>query len=336
MMKPVMGIMLAWVLVAVAGEYQSLDKQARNEFQKSYKAIKIAYQERNYGPILRFAPIMQKKYESILLDPSCKKIRPMYNELGKIICNVTYEMKVDSLYRLVSGCLDRGDMESALLHYDAMLSLVKEDSMLVERKRQYDSLVRIVTSKKSMHSYSFLASLRHVDQDDLFGLRNAIHEVFDERIAQLSASMSCDSIIQFRKSFPGVRPDDMAALLDRARMAQRRSLLRQPSFLGYAEFRELFGNDDKLKQCIKKMAFKMAFSVAADPAPLREYIKLFPNEEQEIWNGFEDALYNDWRSKQTSIAAATYLRFFPNGRYTGIVCGTGQANSMAEIIGNGR
>jgi hypothetical protein len=152
-----------------------------------------------------------------------------------------------------------------------------------------------------------------------------MHEVIDERIAQLSAAMNCDSLIAFQKKYPGVRSEDISALIERSRTAQRQSIMRQPTIKGYEHHRELFGDDPKLKQSIRNYSFKMALGVAADPEPLKEYLKLFPGEEREVWAAFEDSLYTRWSIQHTQTSAATYLRTYPNGRYVALISEAGQA-----------
>ena len=266
-----------------------------------------------------------------MLDPACRKLRKRYHDLTDILETVNYRVARDSVRQEVRQHLERHNIESALVCVDQMLSmLAHDDSTRNGTKNLFDSLVSVVKSGNSMHAYSLLAALNNTSKEDLEELRATMHEAFDERIAQLSASLDSDSIRHFMSMYPGVRPDDLNALLERSRTAQRQSLLRHPSFQGYAQYRDMFGDDEKLKKSIRRNAFKRAFTGAADPGPLKEYIALFPEEEQETWKTFEELLYKEWTRRQTRTAAQEYLRLFPNGRYASMISSVSTDYPVAE------
>jgi hypothetical protein len=290
----------------------------------NYNAVKEAVTEKNYASILKFAPDMIIKFESVLMDPECKRQRPLYVEIETILDYVRYAIGIDSLNYEAGLYLKKNDIESALVTYDKILSaLNKNDSDNIPKfRKKFDSLVVIAEKKQSMATYSILTSLTHINRESLKGCRYEMSDQFDEKIAQLSASMNPDRLYQFKKNYPDVKPEMVTELIDRARVAMRQSLLRQPSTIGYLHYKELFGDDKLIRDALKNRCFSMAFAVEQlpDPLPVKDFVTVFPEEEQKIWKEFEDSLYKKWNVKPSEISAQSYLKLFPQGRYSQIIC----------------
>jgi len=322
-MNKIAAILTVCVLSCFAGEYRPLSGADKKALADNYNAVKEAFTEKNYASILKFAPDMLMKFESVLMDPECKKLRPLYVEIGVILDYVRYTIGIDSLNYGAALYLKRNDIESALVTYDKLLSaLNKNDSDNISRfRKKFDSLAAIAEKKQSMATYSILTSLTHINRESLKGCRYEMSDQFDEKIAQLSASMNPDSLYQFKKKYPDVKPEMVTELIDRARVAMRQSLLRQPSTIGYLHYKELFGDDKLIRDALKNRCFSMAFAAETpDPLPVKDFVTVFPEEEQKIWKEFEDSLYKKWNAKPSEISAQSYLKLFPQGRYSQIIC----------------
>jgi hypothetical protein len=322
MMNKITAILLVSVVGCFAAEYKPLSGADQKLLVDNYKAVKEAYAEKNFASILKFVPEMITKFESVIMDPECKKLRPLYLEIELILDNVRYSIGMDSLDQEATGFLKKNDIESALVTYDKILSaLHRNDSNNIPKfRKKFDSLVVKAEKKQNLATYSILTSLTHINRERLKGCKYEMSDQFDEKIARLSASMNPDSLYQFKKNYPDVKPDLVRELVDRARTAMRQSLLRQPSISGYLHYKELFGDDKLLHDALKNRCFTLAFAVETpDPLPIKDFVTLFPEEEQKIWQEFEDFLFQKWNKKPSEIYAQNYLKLFPQGRYAQIV-----------------
>lgn len=301
--------------------YKALSKKDRNDFLNSYKAVKTAYIESNYHSILKFTPELLIRFESIMLDPRCKNLRLLYSEMDHICKDVQVSSTINSLETIIQIKQSTGDIRGALLTTDTILSLIASvDSIKYQiRYSIYDSLIREISKDKSISTYSFLVSLKYVKTNYLNEYRNGIQDKFDNKIAQLSALMNPDSINVFKTHYPGIRNDDVSALFERSRIALKHSISRQPSIQGYMHYRELFGDDKMLKDVIHQQSITLSLYPNPDPEHLKEYVKLFPDEEQSIWASFEDSLFNLWNSSKSPIKAQNYLHYYPQGRYSSVI-----------------
>jgi hypothetical protein len=318
-MNKTMVLFLIAALNCIAGEYHPLSGVEKKSLVDNYKAIKAAFAEKNYVSIQRFAPVMLSKFESVLMDPECRKLRPFYIEIESILGFVRYAVKIDSINAEASLYLARNDIESSLVAYDNLLTALQENDSenTIKFKKKFDTLVAIAEKKKSMATYSILTSLNHINREGLKGVRYEMMDQFDEKLAQLSASMNPDSLYKFQKNYSDIKPEMVMALLDRARGAMRQSLVRQPSIDGYSHYKSLFGDDKLIREALKRRCFRMAFAMETpDPLPVKDFVSIFPEDEQKIWKEFEDSLYQKWNAKPSEIAAKNYLRLFPEGRYS--------------------
>lgn len=307
--------------LAQADGYRPLSRKDRRDFVQAYHAVKVAFKQSNFGAIFRFAPGIITRFESVILDPDCAKLRPYYHELKDILFRVRDHRKIDSLEAGLNHERSIGDTKDLLLAYDSALPIMKalDIHTYIRHKKTYDSLVTALPGPKTMSEYSFLASLSCIDSSYIERYRESIQDKFDARMAQLSASMNADSILAFQKSYPTVQSDDVAALLERSRIALKQSLSRRPSLPGYLGYRNLFGDDPMLKEIILIQTLKLSLYPTANPTPLREYIRVFPDDEQSVWAAFEDSLYVEWQSGDDLERAREYLRLYPQGRYATVV-----------------
>jgi len=309
------------LFVLSSASYKSLTNNDKKEFENAYKAVKSSFFDRNFDQIIKFTPEILINYESLMFDPDCKKLRPLYEEIQQILGYVRNSKKIDSIETAGEAYLSSKKNKKALMLYDDALEfLYSADSAKYPKYRaRYDSLIFEISKDKTMATYSFIASLKYVDREFLKTYRNGIHDQFEYKIAELSASLNPDSIKAFQTTYPGIRSDDVDALLERARIALRHSTIRQPSMAGYTHYKALFGDDRLLHQTIKKQAFKLSLYPNPDPNPLKDYIKVFPDEEQTVWANFEDSLYSFWNKTHSPFKAQDYLRFYPQGRYAAYI-----------------
>lgn len=309
------------MVVNVKSEYRALSRGDRADFLQTYEAIKIAMAEKNYRAIIRFTPDLIIRYESIMLDPSCAMIRPQFLEMNEILRDARNIRAADSLEEIITSTQRTGDIREQLRTYDTiLLSLAALDTLRYRSHLMYyNGLAVSIANSKTMDTYSFLSSLKFIDTSILENYRITVKDKFDVRIAQLSAAMNPDSIVAFQAMYPGVHKDDIAALLDRSRLSMRHSLLRRPSMQAYREYKRIFGDDPALKEVLSKQAFEEALGTIPDPAPIKEYVTLFPEDGPRMWNQYEDSLFAKWSSRRTSVNTQAYMRLYPQGRYAAII-----------------
>ncbi|MBN1292361.1 MAG: hypothetical protein JXB48_11025 [Candidatus Latescibacteria bacterium] len=318
-------VMLLVVLLLIPSftlaEYKALSRGERAAFLDAYQAVKIAAGERNYNAIIKFAPSLISKYESIMLDPSCRNIRPQFLDMGRILLQVRNLRAADSLEAVIAVKRGSGNTRELLKAYDSILpSLAYYDTSRYQAHLMYyNGLTVTISNENNVDSYAFLASLKFIDPAILDSYRVKVQKKFDVRLAQLSAIMNPDSILAFQASYPGIHKDDIDALFDRSRIAMRQSLLRQPSLSGYRDFKRVFGDDPKLKEKMSGYVFQQALSTIPDPVPIKEFTLLFPEESAQIWNQYEDSLFARWSSRRNQINTRAYMRLFPQGRYAAII-----------------
>jgi len=312
-------IVIALAVLASASTYKSLTSKDKKDFENAYKAVKSSFLDKNYEQIIKFTPEILSTYESVMFDPDCKRLRPYFEEIRQILIYVRNSKKIDSIENAGTSYLANKENKKAVVLYDDALEFLyaADSANYPKYKARYDSLIIEISKDKTMATYSLISSLKYVDREFLKSYRNGIHDQFETKIAELSASLNPDSIKAFETAYPGIRSDDVDALLERARIASRHSMLRQPSVAGYVHYKALFGDDKLLHQSMKQKAFKLALYPNADPNPLKDYIKLFPDEEQIVWTNFEDSLYSVWNRTHNPIKAQEYMRFYPQGRYAG-------------------
>lgn len=313
-------ILLALIVAGAcsAGEYKPLSGEDKKALCNNYKAIEKASEEKNYAAIIKFVPPMLTRFESVLMDPECKKLRSLYIEIRNIYEYSLYAVKIDSMKRTEEKYLEKNDIESALVVIDKILSELKttDTANVLKIKKQFDSLVVMAEKKNNMATYSILTSLANINRESLKGCQYQMADQFEERIAQLSASMNVDSIVVFKRKYPDVKPELVSEILDRARGGMRQSLVRQPSISDYLHYKTFFGDDRLIREALKRRCFRMAFAVEIpDPMPVKDFVTLFPDDEQKIWKEFEDSLYQKWNAKPSETTAKNYLKLFPEGRY---------------------
>jgi len=315
----------AYMLLLVFGvqaQYRALSRSDRAEFERVYQAVKIAfYSEMNYTAIIKFVPELIARYESIMLDPSCKKIRPLFLDMAGLLAKARNSGIVDSLEHVIISKKKEGDNRELLKTYDEILPQMAPLDTLRFRSHQmyYNGLAISIAKNKTTDTYAFLSTLKYLEHSILDDVRVNVKDKFGDRVAQLSAAMNPDSIVAFQETYPGIRRDDMSALLDRSRAAMRQSLLRRPSMQGYLDYKRLFGDDKVLKEVIINQAFKCTLGTITDPASLREYVAQFPQEGPRLWNQLEDSLFARWSSNRNSLTTNNYFRLFPQGRYFPII-----------------
>ena len=321
-MKTVVFLAIVFAIPShTSAEYKALSRGERSAFLDAYQAVKIAAGEKNYLAIIKFAPSLITKYESIMLDPSCRNIRPQFLELNRILLEVRNLRAADSLEAVIAARRKSGNTRELLQVYDSILpSLAYYDTLRYQvHLMYYNGLTVTVSNENSVDSYAFLASLRFIDPAILDSYKVKVQKKFDVRLAQLSAIMNPDSILAFQSSYPGIHKDDVDALFDRSRVAMRQSLLRMPSLSGYRDFKRVFGDDPKLKEKMTAYVFQQALSTIPDPMPVREFTLFFPEESARIWNQYEDSLFARWSSQRSRINTKAYMRLFPQGRYAAII-----------------
>lgn len=314
-------VLMVLLTVSIRAEYHPLTDAQKIEFRDSYQAVRQAYEEKNYVPIIRFTPEIISRYESVLFDPDCKKYRQMYVEMSEIYNRVKGAKTADSLEAVIAQAQLSSDKKDLLVSYDTILPILfaADSSRFRVHYYYYQHIVSGLTSSDKMDTYTFLSSLKYVDSTTLEKYSKSIRSQFDLKIAELSAAMNPDSILAFQKQYPHIKMNDIAALLERSRLSMRHSISRHPTIYDYLHYRELFGDDKLLKSILFSKGMKEAMCIVPDIRTLKDFVKLFPEDADIVWGTFEDSLYVNWSRTRDRMRADNYFRFYPQGRYTSLL-----------------
>jgi len=314
-------LLIILIAVGLQAEYHPLTEAQKGAFRDSYQAVRQAFEEKNYISIIRFTPEIIARYESIQFDPDCKKLRTMYNEMSEILNRVKGAKTADSLEAIIARAQLSSDKKDLLVSYDTILPVLfsADSSRFRVHYDYYQHIVSGLTSSNKTDTYTFLSSLKYVDPQTLEKYGKAIRKQFDIKIAELSAAMNPDSILAFQKLYPHIEKNDISALLERSRLSMRQSISRHPTIYDYLHYRELFGDDKLLKKVIFNKGMYEAMSGVPDIRTLKDYVKLFPEDAEDVWGSFEDSLYVKWSKTRDPLRADNYFRFYPQGRYTSLL-----------------
>jgi len=261
-------------------DYAPLSRTDKKAFVNAAKAIETAAAQGSYGGVLRFGPGVLKKYESIMLDPGCKDLRPIYENIEKLISDVVLFGVADSFQISIDKQIKANDYYGALQKYDSYfdyLHSIKNDSLLAK----HEPLYRQYAEKHfngSYHNYTELAKLKYIDKNQLDGLREIVENSFKESFVTIS-SASIEELFSFKAQYPGIFDDDIDNLIQSHKARWRLSLKRRPSVEG-----------------------------------IERYYLVFSEKDRMIDSLFHNVLYDRFVKEQDIISASKYLVNFPSGR----------------------
>jgi len=267
------------VLGGLAQEYKPLSRGERKAFISAANAVKAAAEEGNYVGVMRFGPSIVKKYESVLLDPASKDLRPLYLEVETLIKDVALIEAVDTFEIGIKRLVSDGDYWGALKKYDDYFDYLISrgtDSLVSVHKPIYLSCtLKLFTG--DFESLKKLLSLRYVDSAVLDSLRHTVEAGFKDRFVSLS---SIDDLFAFQAQYPGLYKDDIANLINNYRMKWRLNIKRRPT--------------------VEKV---------------EEFYTVFPEKDRIVDSVYQKLLYDDFSKNMDVTSASKYLSHFPAGKY---------------------
>lgn len=298
--------------------YTPLSGKEKALFKKTYSDLKKAYESGAYATFSKFAPSMIIEYENIHLDPACKKLRPMYNE-------------IDSLYNArealvkIENELEQLDLEhkgSALEFYDEYVSIYKKiedrDSIYKYQRLLYLTADSVISEDPSIANFALVNSLLNMSTEYKGTLKERVEDLFQEKFLQLSSEMNFKDIQEFQKNYPDMFSNEIAQLNEKCRQKEKLSLLRKPSFFGLDDFTSKYGIDKKVEENVR-LHYRRQLMRKVDVELFADYYKRFPEDDFQLFSLIEGQLFNRFIEKKTVENADLYLKFFPKGRYANIV-----------------
>jgi hypothetical protein len=275
-------ILLTLLLISISlAEYKPLKRKERKAFLKAAEAVEIAVQENNREAIMRFAPGILKDYESVLLDPDSEKLREKYLFIEQALKNATNQGELAEITKKVDASITTGDYKGCITNYQEVLDYLSKkglDSLMEEHERKLaDCQVNLLAADKSVETLQFLSSHKYYDRVSWMDFSKSMESSISREFLELSASLDRNSIIEFKKKYPGLHERDVHTLLNKARDQHRLSILKNPS---------------------KDEIFK--------------YYGIYPEKDAALEKLLEQILYSEWKQSQKIKDADRYLNYFPN------------------------
>jgi len=273
-------IVLCFTLVSLAQDYKPLRRAERKAFLLDAKAVKSAAEEGNYVGVMRFGPGIVTKYESILLDPASKDLRPLYTEIEMLIKDVALLEAVDTFEVGIKKLIARGEYLSALHKYDDYFDYLLEknnDSLVKIHKPVYvDCMSKSFAG--NFESLKTLLSLKYGDRLVLDSLRHVVEASFKDKFVSLS---SIEDLFAFQAQYPGLFKDDIENMINSYRLKMRLGVKRKPT--------------------IEKV---------------EAFYGVFPEKDRIVDSVYQKLLYDDFSKNMDIMTASKYLTHFPAGKYS--------------------
>jgi len=264
--------------------YKPLTKAERREFVRDAEAVKIANNDGNYAGVIRFGRGIVEKYESILLDPSSRGLRPLYDSIKDIVDDVALRVVADSFELNLEKVLKSGDYYQLLQRYDEYFDYLagrgSDTAGIGKHKTLYQqSVLRYFDG--SFDKLKDLTGLRYVSVAVLDSLRHIVEVSFRDVFVGVMASSNIGDLFQFKVDYPGLYTQEIGDLIANHKAKWRSSLKRWPSI-------------DKIEQ----------------------YYVVYPEKDKMVDSVYQKLLYADFRKNQDLTSASKYLSCFPNGLYS--------------------
>ena len=262
-------------------DYAPLNKADKKVFINAAKAIETAAAQGSYDGVVRFGPGILKKYESILLDPGCKELRPLYETIEKLTGAAVSIGIIDGFQTNIDKLAEANNYYGALEKYDDYLdylhSIKNDDSLLVKHLLIYKQYVEKHFDGR-YETYTELTKLKYCDKEQLDSLRGIVENSFKEAFVTVS-SASIEELISFKAQYPGLFDGDIDNLIQSHKAKWRLGLKRRPSAEG-----------------------------------IERYYVVFPEKDKMIDSLFHKVLYDSFMKEQDVISASKYLAHFPAGK----------------------
>jgi len=260
--------------------YAPLSNKDKKSFLATSKALEAAAAEGSYDGILRFGPGVLKKYESVLLDPGSKDLRPLYMNIEKLISEVALLGAVDSFQVGIEKLINANDYYGALVKYDSYFDYLhtnKNDSLLALHKPVYRMCVEKYFDGR-YETYRQLSALKYCDKKVVDSLRGIVERSFKDAFVTVSSS-SIEELFRFRAQYPGIFSEDIENLIQSHKARWRLGLKRRPSI-----------------------------------ETIERYLVVFPDKDRMVDSLYHKVLYDNFVKEKDVISASKYLAHFPSGR----------------------
>jgi len=286
MLRLISLIMMIFVGAALSqAVYAPLTKAERKQFLAASKAVETAASDKNYEGIARFGPGILQKYQSVLLDPATRDLRPLYQKIDALIRNVSLSSSMDTFKTSISLALKAKDYPAALAEYDRFFDFLKQlknDSLLALHKSGYAECMREYFNHVSdLDSFKKLSSLKNADQSYLDSLKKNLELSHRDAFVSISSSNDFNALLEFKKQYPGLYDSEINNLILNHKAKWRLSIKRNPSL-----------------------------------DVIERYYVAFPEGDRLVDSVYQKLLYDDFTSKMDSPSAMKYMAHFPDGKYS--------------------
>lgn len=325
-MRIITFIIISFCLVQ-GQSYRPLSGKDKKLFERSYKDLKTAYSNNDFKTYQYFADKILIEYENILLDPSSSKLRPKYLEIDSLNKSLTARVNAET---------KRSEMilGSPILTYDQLINLYKNvnrDSTIKYQGKLNKTIDSIIQNKMySLEFYREANICKNIPDSSQKIIRKGVEVLFQEKFLELSSKLDYKEIDSFEKNYPEIYKQDVKELKEKAKMKERLTNIRYPEFNQYDQYIKTHGKDEELKNVVKKH-YRKSLLAKLDLETFEEYYRRFPEDDFELFANIEDKLYQTWLKKgMNETDGATYLKYFPQGRYVFEVNNKKQQSAAAE------
>jgi len=262
--------------------YKPLSKSEKKQFLKSADALEIAFSERNFEGIQRFAPEILSRYESIVLDPECMKLRPIYKRISDLYIKSGFEIQYDSLQALLK--IKTGSPRTTLERYQPLLRFLKDknDSLFQYHMSVLEGFQdKFFKANPTLNTLHFISSLAFYSIKLWETQSDQLKSELQKEFSNLTFQHDKEKLIEFAKKYPGVFEVEIQSLISRAKLKERASILKKPSL-----------------EAIDK------------------YYKSYPEQDKKLDGIAENLFFKMWDTNKSDSLANEFTQRFPRSRYT--------------------
>lgn len=285
-MKYILFILMITGVVAAQQNYtySPLSSKQKRLFEQSAQAIEIANRERNTEAILRFAPAILSEFQNILLDPGCRELRPSYKAIQDIYNTTKFNGSIDSVQSTIAQNFNGHNFLACIDTYQTFYPRIKamnNDSLLAyHRSMLINSCKKFYESKPSYETIKQLQQYSIVNPLFIDSLKKDLESREKDVLLRLSSERSIDSLLSFKKNYPGLYEKEVDNLIINYRAKWRLAIKRKPNV-----------------------------------TDIESYLAVYPEKDPVVDSLYELSLFRDFRFKKTVNSGMKYLSNFPDGTY---------------------
>lgn len=253
-------------------------------FEQSAKAVEKAFKEHNSEAILRFAPSIIAEFQNVLLDPNCGTLRNSYKAVQDIYSSVIFSTSLDSFQTVIKQNFDNQNFDVCIKTYQIFYPRIKDlknDSLTkYHRNILISCCKRFYDNKPTYGTLKLLQQYSIISPIFIDSLKNDLENRDNSLLVKLSTERNVDSLLAFKREYPGLYEKEVDNLLLNYRSKWRISIKRHPTV-------------ERIEQ----------------------YMTVYAEKDHIIDSLYEGVLFKDFQNRKSRTSAMKYLSNFPDGKF---------------------